>query len=123
MIPFCVEEGGRFGEGCGRLIDLFSVSLGSLTSDKLAFKTFALRRLHITNQRGVARVVNALKAIPADPHIVVTPTTYELAPPPPLPKTRARAPTPCAFRPDWATSRGDLAAATGQNSRKSPGVP
>jgi hypothetical protein len=103
LIPFCVEEGGRFGEGCNQLLDLFSLSLNSTSLDKEAFKTYALRRLHITNQRGVARVINALKPIPSDPHVVSHPTTYELAPPPARPQSQARAPAAPPHRLPWAT--------------------
>ena len=102
VIPVCVEEGGRFGEGCNQLLNLFSVSLNSTSPDKDTFKTFALRRLHITNQRGVARIINSLKPIPADPHIVSHPTKYELPPPPPRQQAQARATAPPPFRPSWA---------------------
>ena len=104
FVPFCVEEGGRFGDGCHFLIDLFASSLNSLTSTKEAFKTYALNRLHLANQRGVARVINALKPIPTDPHVVVTPTTYELAPPPPRPQPQAAPPSSSSpsRRPLWA---------------------
>ena len=60
LIPFCVEEGGRFGDGCYQLIDLFSIALNSLASDKAASRTHALRRLYLTNQRGIARHQRAL---------------------------------------------------------------
>jgi hypothetical protein len=85
------------------LLDLFSVSLNSTSLDKETFKTFALRRLHITNQRGIARVINSLKPIPADPHVVSQPTTYELAPPPPRPQAQTKAAAPLPRRPPWAT--------------------
>jgi hypothetical protein len=104
FVPFCVEDGGRFGDSCLYLVDRFASALNSLDSARGAFKTFALFCLHITNQRGVARVINALRPIPADPHVVVSPTTYQLPPPPPRPQPQASAPAPPPRRPTWAFS-------------------
>ena len=105
FLPFPVEEGGRLGDPCYRLLDLFSLSMNTTVSDKSAFKTYALQRIHLTNQRGVARIINALKPIPSDPHVVVSSTNYELAPPPPRPQAHAsRAPIPHPPRPPWAAT-------------------
>ena len=124
FIPVCVEEGGRLGDGTHRVIDLFSLPLNSTTTDKGAFKTYALQRLHLTNLRGVARVINALKPIPANPHVVVFPTSYELAPPPPRPQAHARAPVLPISRPQWAMAIEVISrVAANQSSRRDPGVP
>jgi len=123
IIPFCSEEGGRFGEACNQLLDLFSVSLNSTSLDKETFKTFALRRLHITNLRGVARVINSLKPIPADPHVVSHPASYELAPPPPRPQAQARPAAPPILRPPWATPKGEITGRKNFSSPQTPHVP
>jgi hypothetical protein len=104
FVPFCVEDGGRFGDTCLDLLDRFASAMSSLDSAKQTFKTFALFSLHLTNQRGVARVINALRPIAADPHVVTAPTTYELPPPPPRPQLHSSAPTPPPRRPRWASS-------------------
>lgn len=104
FVPFCVEEGGRFGDSCLFLLDRFASVLSSIDSAKETFKTFVLSHLHLTNQRGVARVINALRPIPADSHVVIAPTTYELPPPPPRPQPQTSAPAPPPRRPPWASS-------------------
>ena len=122
FLPFCVEEGGRLGDSSHRLLDLFSMSLNSTSADKGAFKTYALQRIHITSQRGVARIINALKPIPSDPHVVAFPTNYELAPPPPRSQTHARVPVPPSPRPQWATAADmNTKAAPSKSSRHPEG--
>jgi hypothetical protein len=124
FLPFCVEEGGRLGESSLRLLDFFSLSLNSTSSDGAAFKTYALQRIHLTNQRGVARIINALKPIPSNPHVVSLPANYELAPPPPRPQAHARVPTPLSSRPQWAAvASSTTEAATNQSSNRFPGEP
>ena len=105
VIAFCVEEGGRFGVGCETLLDRFSQFLTTTGPDRAAFKTSALQRLHLTNQRGIARVINAMKPLPSDPHVCSFPASYELAPPPPRPQIHitTRPTTRATARPEWAS--------------------
>ena len=86
FVPFCVEEGGRFGDPCLRLIDFLSLFLNSSESDRSAFRAFALQRLHLANQRGVAKVIHELQPALRGPHIFPSPTYYDLPPPPPYPR-------------------------------------
>ena len=104
VYAFCVEEGGRFGEACERFLRHLSLPLTSTNSDRAAFMTYALQHLHITNQRGIARVINALKPIPAGPHVCSHPTFYELAVPPARPQVQVRTSAPISFHPPWAAA-------------------
>ena len=75
--------------------------MNTTVSDKSAFKTYSLQRIHLSNQRGVARIINALKPIPSDPHVAVSSTNYELAP-------SSAAPSECQPSADPASSETTL---------------
>ncbi len=89
VAPICVEEGGRLGEACLALIMDLSRTLSTSESDRAAFRTFALQRVHMASQRGIARIINELAPIRHGPHVIPGPTYFELAPPPPRPQTQA----------------------------------
>ena len=54
FVPFVIEAGGRFGNAALDFLHAASTNIGSSPSERAAFMTYALQRLHLTSQHGVA---------------------------------------------------------------------
>jgi hypothetical protein len=70
FMALCVEAGGRLNEQFLKLIDYFASVCGSTESERRAFTVFALQRIHLASQRGVARLIRAHEPIPDGPCIL-----------------------------------------------------
>ena len=55
-MALCIEAGGRLNEQFLKLIDYFASVCGSTESERRAFTVFALQRIYLASQRGVARL-------------------------------------------------------------------
>jgi hypothetical protein len=67
FMALCVEAGGRLNEQFLKLIDYFASMSGSTESERRAFTIFALQRIHLASQRGVAQLIRAHEPIPDGP--------------------------------------------------------
>jgi len=66
-MALCVEAGGRLSEPFLKLIAYFASLSGSTASERRAFTIYALQRIHVVSQRGVAQVIRAHEPIPGGP--------------------------------------------------------
>ena len=66
-MALCVEAGGRLNEQFLKLIDYFASISGSTEAERRAFTIFALQRIHLASQRGVAQLIRAQEPIPDGP--------------------------------------------------------
>ena len=66
-MALCVEAGGRLNEQFLKLIDYFASISGSTAAERRAFTIFALQRIHLASQRGVAQLIRAQEPIPDGP--------------------------------------------------------
>jgi hypothetical protein len=83
FVPLCHEAGGRLGAQAVAFLDDLSSAAGGSLSDRVAFKTYALQRLHAATFRGVAMLINSRPVLRTGPD--VPPERGELPlPPPPL---------------------------------------
>ena len=64
FVGFAVEAGGALGDGARSLLDLAACANGSSTAEIAAFIEYALQRIHITTQLGVARTNSSKHADP-----------------------------------------------------------
>ena len=55
----CHEAGGRMGDSAYDFLGMIIDSAGGLASDRMAFKVYALQRLHAANFCGVAAVISS----------------------------------------------------------------
>ena len=66
-MALCVETGGRLSEQFLKLIAYFASLSGSTESERRAFTIYALQRVHVVSQRGVAQVIRVHEPIPDGP--------------------------------------------------------
>ncbi len=66
-MALCVEAGGRLNEQFLKLIDYFASISGSTEAERRAFSIYALQRIHLASQRGVAQLIRAQEPIPDGP--------------------------------------------------------
>ena len=66
-MALCIEAGGRLNEQFLKLIDYFASVNGSTEAERRAFTIFALQRVHLASQRGVAQLIRAQEPIPDGP--------------------------------------------------------
>lgn len=59
FLPICHERGGLIGDAALTLLDQAAEKYSPLCRGRAAFKAFWLPRLHVTNARGTADVLNA----------------------------------------------------------------
>jgi hypothetical protein len=67
FMALCIEAGGRLNEQFLKLIDYFASVNGSTEAERRAFTIFALQRVHLASQRGVAQLIRAQEPIPDGP--------------------------------------------------------
>jgi hypothetical protein len=67
FMALCVEAGGRLNEQFLKLIDYFASISGSTEAERRAFTIYALQRIHLASQRGVAQLIRAQEPIPDGP--------------------------------------------------------
>ena len=102
FIGFAVEAGGAIGDGARSLLDLAAGANVSSTAEIAAFTTYALQRIHITTQLGVARTIRANMPIPTGARLLHLPGAVDLGGAPP----RSRICQPLAQRhPDRTLSQ------------------
>ena len=77
------KQGGAIGDGARSLLDLAACANGSSTAETAAFITYALQRLHITTQLGVARTIRANMPIPTGARLLHLPGAVDLGGAPP----------------------------------------
>jgi len=65
----CHEAGGRMGESAYDFLGIIIDSAGGSASDCMAFKVYALQRLHAANFRGGAAVINSRPVIRTGPGV------------------------------------------------------
>jgi len=65
----CHEAGGRMGDSAYDFLGMIIDSAGGSASDRMAFKVYALQRLHAANFRGVAAVINSRPVIRTGPGV------------------------------------------------------
>jgi len=70
FMALCVEAGGRLNEQFLKLIDYFASVSGSTEAERRAFTVFALQRIHLASQRGVARLIRVHEPIPDGPCVL-----------------------------------------------------
>ena len=63
----CHEAGGRMGDSAYDFLGMIIDSAGG--SDRMAFKVYALQRLHAANFRGVAAIINSRPVIRTGPGV------------------------------------------------------
>ena len=78
FVGFAVEAGGALGDGAKSLLDLAACANGSSTAEIAAFTTYALQRIHITTQLGVARTIRANFPIPTGARLLHLPGAIDL---------------------------------------------
>ena len=83
FIGFAVEAGGAIGDGARSLLDIAACANGSSTAEIAAFITYALQRIHITTQLGVARTIRANMPIPTGARLLHLPGVIDLGGAPP----------------------------------------
>ena len=66
-MALCIEAGGRLNEQFLKLIDYFASVNGSTEAERRAFTIFALQRVHLASQRGVAQLIRTQEPIPDGP--------------------------------------------------------
>ena len=69
-MALCVEAGGRLNEQFLKLVDYFASVSGSTEAERRAFTVFALQRIHLASQRGVARLILVHEPIPDGPCVL-----------------------------------------------------
>ena len=69
FFALCHEAGGHMGDSAYDFLGMIIDSVGGSASDRMAFKVFALQRLHAANFRGVAAVINSRPAIRTGPGV------------------------------------------------------
>ena len=67
IYALCHEAGGRMGDSAYDFLGMIIDSAGGSASDRMAFKVYALQRLHAANFRGVAAVINSRPVIRTGP--------------------------------------------------------
>jgi hypothetical protein len=67
FMALCVEAGGRLNEQFLKLIDYFASISGSTEAERRAFSIYALQRIRLASQRGVAQLIRAQEPIPDGP--------------------------------------------------------
>ena len=65
----CHGAGGRMGDSSYDFLGMIIDSAGGSASDRMAFKVYALQRLHAANFRGVAVVINSRPVIRTGPGV------------------------------------------------------
>jgi hypothetical protein len=70
FMALCVEAGGRLNEQFLKLVDYFASVSGSTEAERRAFTVFALQRIHLASQRGVARLIRVHEPIPDGPCVL-----------------------------------------------------
>ena len=63
------EAGGRMGDSAEDFLGMIIDSAGGSACDRMAFKVYALQRLHAANFRGVAAVINSRPVIRTGPGV------------------------------------------------------
>jgi len=63
FFALCHEAGGHMGDSAYDFLGMIIDSAGGSASDRVAFKVYALQRLHAANFRGVAAVINSRPVI------------------------------------------------------------
>ena len=102
FIAFAVEAGGAIGEAALSLINMAACANGASAAEIAAFTTYALQRIHITTQLGVARTIRANAPIPTGARLLHLPGTIDLGAPVP----RSRINQPLALdQPDQTTQQ------------------
>ena len=69
FFALCHEAGGHMGDSAYDFLGMIIDSVGGSASDRMAFKVYALQRLHAANFRGVAAVINSRPAIRTGPGV------------------------------------------------------
>jgi len=82
FIPLCHEAGGRLGAQALDFLDELSSAAGGSQSDRVAFKTYALQRLHAATFRGVAMLINSRPVLRTGPEVPSERGELPLPPPP-----------------------------------------
>ena len=82
FIPLCHESGGRLGAQAIKFLDELSVTAGGSQGDRVAFKTYALQRLHAATFRGVALLINSRPVLRSGPEVPPERGALPLPPPP-----------------------------------------
>ena len=70
FIALAHEDGGRMGEPALGLINHLAHRFGSIKTEHAIFTNYALQRLHITSQRGVAALCRKLQPLPLGPTLL-----------------------------------------------------
>lgn len=70
VVPLCHEDGGRMGNESHDFIVRLAVAAGLHEADRRAFITYWTQRLCITNQKGIAKVLDKMRPITAAPHVL-----------------------------------------------------
>ena len=82
FLPLAHEAGGRLGAQALDFLDVLSAAAGGSQSDRVAFKTYALQRLHATTFRGVALLINSRPVLRTGPEVPPERGALPLPPPP-----------------------------------------
>ena len=70
VVPLCHEDGGRMGNESHDFTVRLAVAAGPHEADRRAFITYWTQRLCITNQKGIAKVLDKMRPITAAPHVL-----------------------------------------------------
>ena len=88
ILPFlalCHEAGGRAGRGCEIFLDQLCSVAAASQSERMAFRIYALQRLHAATFRGEAMLINSRPVMRTGPEVPQEASSLPVPPPPPRP--------------------------------------
>ena len=69
FFALCHEVGGRPGRGCEIFLDQLCSVAAASPSERMAFRIYALQRLHAATFRGVAMLINSRPVMRTGPEV------------------------------------------------------
>lgn len=85
FFALCHEVGGRAGRGCEIFLDQLCSVAAASPSERMAFRIYALQRLHAATFRGVAMLINSRPVMRTGPEVPQEASPLPVPPPPPRP--------------------------------------
>jgi len=79
------RQGGRAGRDCEIFLDQLCSVAAASQSERMAFRIYALQRLHAATFRGVAMLINSRPLMRTGPEVPQEASSLPVPPPPPRP--------------------------------------
>ena len=83
FFALCHEAGGRVGRGCEIFLDQLCSVAATSQSERMAFRIYALQRLHAATFRGVAMLINSRPVMRTGPEVPQEASSLPVPPPAP----------------------------------------